>query len=231
MKKAIIVDDESLCIDLITSLIERYNIPIDIVDTANNGVSAFEKIKKHNPDIVYLDIEMPEMTGIELMKKVSQEISTPISFIVITAYDSFEYAQAVLRLGAKDILLKPVKYSQFIETMERVLGYRYTSNLTFNEILEFIHRHYKEDIDLKDCSERFHISKSHISRMFKRYMDIGFTTYKNRLKVQNAKELLKDTDLSIKEVSDEAGFTNLNYFYRVFRNETGVTPKDFKENE
>ncbi len=65
------------------------------------------------------------------MKKVNQEIGTHISFIVITAYDSFEYAQAVLRLGAKDILLKPVKYSQFIETMERVLGYRYTSNLTF----------------------------------------------------------------------------------------------------
>lgn len=231
MKKAIIVDDESLCIDLVVSLIERYNIPIDVVDTANSGLSAFEKIKRHHPDIVYLDIEMPDMTGIELIKKVNKEIGNHISFIVITAYDSFEYAQAVLRLGAKDILLKPVKYSQFIETMERVLGYRYTSNLTFNEILEYIHRHFQDDIDLKDCADKFHISKSHISRMFKKYMNIGFTTYKNRLKVQKAKELLKDTDLSIKEVSDEAGFTNLNYFYRVFRNETGITPKDFKENE
>jgi two-component system response regulator YesN len=59
---------------------------------------------------------------------------------------------------------------------------------------------------------------------------MGFTCYKNKIKIDYAKRLFNETDKSIKEISKDVGFLNLNYFYRLFRESTGVTPKQYQEN-
>lgn len=180
------------------------------------------------PDIVFLDIEMPGYNGLEVMEKLRSSYTGTIKIIVITAYGYFEYAQAALRLGAKDILLKPIEPRQFFETMERVMGNRYTDNSSFNEILEYVNANYEKPLGLEDCARQFYISPNYLSRMFKKYTGASFITYLNDLRIKRAVELLKDTDMSIKEIAEKVGYNNLNYFYKNFKAVTGITPKTFK---
>lgn len=229
MKRAIIVDDESMCIDLVERLIERCNIPVAVVGRAYTAREAELLIQSERPDIIYLDIELPDASGIDLMKKLRGTLDYSPQIIVITAYDSFEYAQSVLRLGASDILLKPVAIDNFVEAMERVVGFRYTENETFNAILEYIHETFTEEIDLDECARKYHLTKSHISRLFKQHLGTTFVQYRNRLRVEKAKELLERDDMPITQIAESVGFPNIHYFYRVFRKSTGKTPKAFRE--
>ncbi len=228
MKTAIIVDDEELSHDIIKYLIDKFNLPIRIAGQATSGDEAIVLIHSLRPDIVFLDIEMPKYNGIEVMEKIKASYTGTIKFIVITAYSYFEYAQSALRLGAKDILLKPIEPKQFIETMERVMGYKYTDNSTLNEILEYINDNYGKPIELEECARLFHISPNYISRMFKKHTNVSFITYINELRIKRALELLKDTDLPIKEIAHKVGYNNLNYFYKNFKICTGTTPKVYK---
>lgn len=228
MKTAIIADDEQLARDLLRHLIEKYNLPVQIIGEASDGDEALTLLHALRPDIVFLDIEMPGHNGIEVMEKAQASYFGVIKFIIITAYSSFEYAQSSLRLGAKDILLKPVEPLQFLEMMERVMGHKYTNNQSFNDILEFVGDNFEKGISLESCATQFHISSNYITRLFKKYLGVGFVTYINGLKIKKAQELLRDTDYSIKEVAQKVGYNNLNYFYKSFNALIGVTPKAFK---
>jgi len=215
MRTAVIVDDEELSVDILKYLIQRYELPIKVVGEAFSGDEGLKLINSLKPDIAFIDIKMPVMNGLEVIGKVNAEQKSNISFIVVTAYDYFEYAQTALRLGAKDILLKPIEPELFLETVERVLDYKKSYNKIFDQILEYINCNYCEDI----------------ARMFKKYSNTTFSAYLNDLRMKKAKELLKDSDLTIKEVSYKAGYNNLNYFYKIFKKSTGMTPNMFKSKE
>lgn len=229
MRRAIIADDEDMAIDIVKYLIERFEMPIEVVGQASAGDEALKLIEQLKPDIVFMDIRMPVLNGLEVMEKAASLQDGAVDYIIITAYSHFEYAQTSLRLGAKDILLKPIEPEQFLETMQRVLGYRYSDNQLFNSILEYVNNSYKEELELKECAEKFHTSASYVARMFKKYYSVSFITYVNNLRIKKAQELLKDTNLSIKEVAYKVGYNNLNYFYRVFKKNTGVTPNMYKK--
>ncbi len=228
MRQAVIADDEDLSIELIKYLIKRFNLPISVIGKASAGDEALEIIKNLKPDIVFLDIKMPVLNGLKVIEKVRLLQNNSIDFIVITAYSYFEYAQTSLRLGAKDILLKPIEPEQFLETMERVLGYRYSNNKIFNEVLEYINHNYQDDIKLKECADIYHTSSSYIARMFKKYYGVSFITYVNNLRINKAVVLLKNIDIPIKDIAYRVGYNNLNYFYKVFKKNIGVTPNIFK---
>ncbi|SDJ90802.1 response regulator transcription factor [Natronincola ferrireducens] len=225
------MDDEELSRELLRYLINKYRFPIKVIGQAAAGDEAVGLIFDLKPDIVFLDIEMPGYNGIQVMERINRDYIGAIKFIVITAYNYFEYAQAALRLGAKDILLKPIEPKQFKETIERVLHYNYTDNQFFNEILAYINNNYYKTIQLKETAKRFHTSPNYITRMFKKYFGVSFIVYLNRIKIEKAKELLTDTQLSIKEIANTVGYNNLNYFYKNFKMITGITPKGFKKNE
>lgn len=164
------------------------------------------------------------------MERVNREYAGTVSFIVVTAYDSFTYARQALRMNARDYLLKPVMYEQFCETMKRVVGYRYTDNPAFNQLLEYIDLHYAEDICMEDCAKAISMSESNIARFFKKYLNTSFKVYHNNVRMQRARAFLEQGD-SIKEAADKAGYQNLNYFYRMFKSYYHMTPKEFVEKE
>ncbi len=123
MKRVLLVDDEQASSEIIRFLIHKNRFPLEIIGEARNGKDAVRKIKNMDAGSWILDIEMPGLNGSEVMEKINEEVNHKIDFIIITAFDTFTYAQQALRLGAKDFLLKPVMYEQFCETMKRVVGY------------------------------------------------------------------------------------------------------------
>lgn len=230
MIRTIIVDDEKPARDVLRYLIEENNMPLKIIGEASTGKEAIDLIVNLKPRLLLLDIEMPDMSGIDVMKYVNEYYTEPIIIIVVTAYSYFEYAQTSLRLGAKDILLKPVKLSALKQSISRIVGYNITDNPVLNEILQYINENYQNNIRLNQCAKDLHISENQINRLFNQHFNMSFIKYVNKYRIDKAIELLKNKNLTIKEVASKVGFNNLNYFYKVFKSITGNTPKEIRSN-
>jgi two-component system, response regulator YesN len=108
MIRIILVDDESLTILAVRKLIQRSNIAAEVVGEAYNGADALKAILDLKPDIAIIDIRMPSMDGIELMKLLKDNGSLT-KIIVLSAYRDFEYAQKAMQYGAHGYLVKPIE--------------------------------------------------------------------------------------------------------------------------
>lgn len=102
MIKAIIIDDEKHCIVTLKHLLMQFDA-IDVVATTQNSTDAKKLIEEHQPNLIFLDIEMPEMNGFDV---INQFENPAFKVIFTTAYD--QYALKALRLNALDYLLKPI---------------------------------------------------------------------------------------------------------------------------
>ena len=116
MIKCLIVDDEELARVLISSYIHEYD-DLTVVGSTNSPTEALEIIKNQEVDLIFLDIQMPEMSGINLASK----IDSNTRIIFTTAYS--EYALNGFELNAIDYLLKPITEERFEKAIEKVMGF------------------------------------------------------------------------------------------------------------
>jgi two-component system LytT family response regulator len=116
MIRTVILDDEKHCIESLRLDLTKYCPEVDIVAACTSSKEGLQAIKKHKPDLVFLDIEMPWMNGFELL-----DLLQPVDFdvIFVTAYDS--YALKAFRVSAVDYLLKPISKDDLISAVQRVL--------------------------------------------------------------------------------------------------------------
>lgn len=94
---------------------------------------------------------------------------------------------------------------------------------------EYIEDNFKREISLNEISEELNLSSYYFSKLFKDETGEGFVEYLTRKRVEKAKEMLKDPDKSIKETGCECGYSDPNYFSRIFKKATGMTPTEYKE--
>ena len=106
--KLIIADDEKVILNGLIKMINLEKLDMELVATAEDGKTLYEKIIEFKPDIVISDVKMPEMTGIEVAKKLKEEAFDDVKFIFISGYQEFVYVKEALSEGAVDYLLKPV---------------------------------------------------------------------------------------------------------------------------
>jgi len=112
--KCMIVDDEPLAVELLASYVQR--IPfLELVGKYNNATDALNGVKDGDVDLIFLDIQMPEVSGMELSRMLPE--STRVIFT--TAFD--QYAVDSYRTGALDYLLKPITYATFLEACNKAL--------------------------------------------------------------------------------------------------------------
>jgi two-component system LytT family response regulator len=111
--KTLIIDDERLARTELKSILSDFN-EIEIIGEAQNGDEGIELINKLNPDLIFLDVSMPGMTGFEMLKKLN---SIPL-VVFVTAYD--EFAIKAFEVNAFDYLLKPIDVSRLNETLEKL---------------------------------------------------------------------------------------------------------------
>ncbi|MED4203590.1 response regulator transcription factor [Neobacillus mesonae] len=119
MLKIVIVDDELLERKALRKIIQDHLEQISIVGEAANGRIAIEVAEETKPDLILMDIKMPGIDGVEAVKQI-RSIDPNIRFIMISAYDTFEYAKEVMRQGVKEYLLKPSSKQDLIAAIERV---------------------------------------------------------------------------------------------------------------
>src|SRR5688572_1474776 len=114
MIKAVIVDDEPFCCEALATLLERYCPGVKVVDICYSGDHALSVIPEQQPQIVFLDIEMPKMNGFELLEKLPE---LKFEIIFTTSYD--QYAIKAIRFSALDYLLKPVDREELQRAVQK----------------------------------------------------------------------------------------------------------------
>ena len=139
--KCIIVDDEPLAVELLASYVQK--IPfLELVGKYNNATDAINGIKENEVELAFLDIQMPEVSGMELTKMLPENTRV----IFTTAFD--QYAVDSYRTGALDYLLKPITYATFLEACNKALQWfqlvRQTDNKPEEEVKSiFVKSEYK----------------------------------------------------------------------------------------
>jgi len=113
--KAILVDDEEAARDVLENLLKRFCPDINLVDKCSNVLDAVESIKLNQPNVVFLDIEMPNYAGFEIVKFFE---SVQFEIIFVTAYD--KYAIRAFEIAAIDYLLKPIDIERLKESVSKV---------------------------------------------------------------------------------------------------------------
>jgi two-component system response regulator YesN len=110
--KLLIADDEARIRKGLFNLIEK-NISVDLLTPVKNGQLALEAIKQHHPDIVLVDICMPKLGGLELIRAVKDIIPSSV-IIIISGHDEFKYAKEAIELGVDSYMLKPIESDKLI---------------------------------------------------------------------------------------------------------------------
>lgn len=119
MIKTIIIDDEQNNVDNLGILLQRYCPQVEIVATALNADNGEKIILQYNPDLVFLDIQMPGKSGFELLKSLN---NYSFEIIFVTAYD--QYGIQAIKFAAIDYLLKPINIEELKNAVNKVLDRR-----------------------------------------------------------------------------------------------------------
>ncbi len=120
MARFAIVDDEYFFRQSLKRMLEESTLPIECVGEANNGESGLELIRETRPDFVIVDINMPVMSGLDMIKQcLSEKICD--HFILLTGYAEFAYAKQAINMGVDDYILKPINETELLHTIEHTL--------------------------------------------------------------------------------------------------------------
>lgn len=119
MVKVLLVDDEPLECEAIRFILERERPEVQVVGQAGSGRLALKLARELRPDIVFMDIQMPGIGGLEATQALKEAVPG-VKVVMLTAYDEFDFAQRALKLGASDYLLKPARPQEILRVVDNM---------------------------------------------------------------------------------------------------------------
>lgn len=240
MLNVYIADDEVWIILGLKKLLEKIDIDSWVVGTANNGLTAREEIGMFKPDVVFTDIRMPGLSGLELLQAIP-EVSPDSKVVIITGFAEFEYAREAIHHHAFDYLLKPIKEEELTRVMTAIMkgqgeekteeeeGQAPIYDRVIDNVISDIREHYTEDISLTSLAAKYNMSMGHLSMLIKETLQVNFSDYIASLRIQRAKELLRDDSISIQEIAEIVGYNDYFYFTKVFKKVEGISPSKYRK--
>lgn len=223
MINVFIIDDEKAISEIIQFFIEDENLPMVIRGIAYDGREGEKLLVNKKPHIVFIDIQMPYFNGLSLMEKYPWH-----KYIIVSAFNYFEYAQEAIQLGAYDYLLKPIDKDKLIEAIERVFHSKIYKDDCVNQVISYLNDNYKKQFKIMDLAEKLGYNHSYLSRRFKEVTGMTILDKLNLIRLKLAEDLLLKTNLTIKEISNIVGFSSLKYFHKVFKDNNSITPQGFR---
>ena len=233
------IDDEQTSFEIVKATIDWKSLDI-VPEYAESAADAMEKIKEEIPDIVLTDIMMPGMDGFELIEWIKAN-SYNCEVIILTAYGTFEYARKALDYGVTGYLLKPINEAELKELINKAI-YNISQNskqadhinavnysLPVRLACEYIEKNFQENINLNKISNYVSLSKNYFCNIFKKETGITIWDYLIRIRMEEAKRMLLETEQKTYEISERVGYDDPSYFGRLFKKYTGFTPMEFRE--
>ena len=233
------IDDEQTSFEIVKATIDWASMGISL-EYAESAHQAMDMIKSDIPDIILTDIMMPGMDGFELIEWIKAN-SYNCEIIILTAYGTFEYARKALDYGVTGYLLKPINETELKELINKAV-YNLNQNskqadhinavnysLPVRLACEYIEKNFQENINLNKISNYVSLSKNYFCNIFKKETGITIWDYLIRIRMEEAKRMLLETEQKTYEISERVGYDDPSYFGRLFKKYTGFTPMEFRE--
>ena len=253
MYQILVAEDESLERKVLCKTLKKHFGDLCQIHEAKNGREAVEAFLIHRPQVAILDIEMPGVTGLEAARQI-RESGHPCMILFLTAFDKFSYAREAITLRALDYLLKPCQEQELILTVEEALhlydrlgsnpeavlrgdiadgaGEEELADRRMGQIREnierYIREYYSTEISMQSVARAMNYSDAYFCKLFKQCFKVNFSAWLNEYRIDRAREMLQNTRLSVREVSTACGYSDANYFARVFKRVTGKTPSEYR---
>ncbi len=244
----LIIEDNS---DLVKFLKNKLSSSYEMY--TSDGNDGIEKAIDIIPDIIICDVNLPAKSGFEICETLKKDLRTShIPTIILTALGNKESYIKGLESGADLYLTKPFSLailSQSIKTLlynREKLRYYYINNLhnigqeaefgtIEQEFLQKLNQIIGKNIDnsnftVENLADQLFISRVQLYRKIKAILGISISDYIQNIRLDKAKELLKDSTMSISEIAYESGFSSPNYFSTAFKSKFNVSPKAFRDN-
>lgn len=219
---------------------------------ASNGKEALQIALKEIPDIVISDIMMPEMNGYELCRRIKENLNiNHIQVILLTARTDEQSHLDGYKTGADAYMEKPFEINSLLENVRNRLYLReqirlkYTHNsitaetekpitsvddaflFKLNKVI--VENMENDELNVEFISQELGISRASLYNRLKALTGMGASEYVNKLRIEKAMELLRQTELNMTEIAERTGFSTSRYFSTAFKKYTGITPTQYKE--
>lgn len=243
MYELLIVDDEVSSRNILASCFPWNEQGFHICGEMDNGLDALGFLKENAVHVVLTDISMPNMDGIELAKKISEQFNIKPMVVFLSAYDDFKYAQSAIQYGVRYYVLKPTNFSELKEifgNVKKELDLKYdiciennqdpSSDEIIQKVTNYCNQNYR-DGSLSSLAESLYLNSSYLSQLIKQKTSKTFSDLLNEAKMKQAALFLKNPDTKIYNISNMIGYVNPNNFTRAFKAYWGISPTEYRNHE
>lgn len=239
MCRVILADDEHLEIEALKIIINEKVKNIDIVGEAYNGEDVIKMNDSLNPDVIFMDVIMPGIDGLEAARIIKEKDSSK-KIVLMSVYDDFQLVQRALKIKVEDYLLKPIRSEKIITLLRELTNenqnFNSENNISACKIdelecaLNYIEKNFRKDITLNNVANYVKFSSTYLSKLFKNNIGINFNKYITKIRIKEAILMLENKNISINDLAFEIGYNEPSYFCKVFKKEKGVTPLEYRKN-
>lgn len=234
-----VVDDEELILSEIVTTVPWMDNGFTVCGFSTSASQAKEEILALKPDVVFTDLKMPSMDGIELMTCLKGELEC--EFVLLSAYGTFEDSRSFFLNKGFDYILKPLEQNdmsfllqKLYKKLVRIKGGEPTTedagiNPEFLKLIIYVKENYRESISLKMLSKQFNLSANYICNLFAKHQEQTLTRFISELRMQEAARLIKEGKEPFKVIGLEVGYADYYYFCKVFRDYYGMSPSEYRK--
>ena len=255
----IVADDERWIRERIALSINWAKAGVRVTGEAADGEEALLLSRDLKPDIIITDIRMPGLSGLDFIKQLKKTgIRTKIIIIsgysdfnyaqkaiklgvtdyILKPVENSELLnivkKCVRQIEAENVRNHIIEQAAFQKKLsEKLAGYEEGTGAnarnTIGKAIAFIENNYSRPISLEDTAAEVMLNPSYLSKLFRETVGLPYSKYLTIYRINKAKELMIDPTRRIKEISRLVGYENVQYFIRVFKSLTGLSPNVYKE--
>lgn len=239
MYSVLILDDNIPTAAMVKKAIPWEEIGCRVVGVIHDGITGMTAIEREKPDLIISDIEMPGLSGLEMIEKTVH--STPNSRVIfISAYEKFTYAHHAIKLGAVDFVIKPFTRMELRDAIDKALAELKKTHPSESEeekaysplmkdVIKYMRTTAYSQITLEMVAENFHMSPSSLGRLIKKETNLRYVELLTSMRMDQAKKLLAIPNLSISDVAQKVGYGDYLTFYKVFVRNEHQSPSDYRK--
>ena len=186
--------------------------------------------------MIFMNIEMPLLSGVDAARLIMDECPA-CKVIFITGHSEAVVSEFLSGMGGHDYILKPAPSKEirkvlqkYIPVADSIKESEMCENININKIMEYIQSHLHSELNLDKLAEQVYLNRQYLSRLFKQETGYTITQYITNCRLEKAMYYLSHySQDSIVEISEKCGFTDPNYFSRVFKKYVNTTPTQYQQ--